>query len=113
MGRHVGQCVFEDVDGSIWLGSSRGATHLIDPLRVFAAPPLRADILRVRRGNQAITAGTQVDWSQVPLDVDISAPGAEGGPDRIGFRYRVEGHQARWTTTSLSHLTYPLLPPGA
>ncbi|WP_448121483.1 diguanylate cyclase [Xanthomonas arboricola] len=103
---------FEDVDGSIWLGSSRGATHLIDPLRVFAAPPLRVDILRVRRGNQAITPGAQVDWSQVPLDVDISAPGAEGGPDRISFRYRVEGHQARWTQTSLSHLTYPLLPPG-
>ncbi|GAE49382.1 diguanylate cyclase [Xanthomonas arboricola] len=103
---------FEDVDGSIWLGSSRGATHLIDPLRVFAAPPLRVDILRVRRGNQAITPGAQVDWSQVPLDVDISAPGAEGGPDRISFHYRMEGHQARWTQTSLSHLTYPLLPPG-
>ncbi|WP_115048463.1 ligand-binding sensor domain-containing diguanylate cyclase [Xanthomonas arboricola] len=103
---------FEDVDGSIWLGSSRGATHLLDPLRVFAAPPLRVDILRVRRGNQTITPGAQLDWSQVPLDVDISAPGAEGGPDRISFRYRVEGHQARWTQTSLSHLTYPLLPPG-
>ncbi|PPU08016.1 ligand-binding sensor domain-containing diguanylate cyclase [Xanthomonas arboricola] len=103
---------FEDADGSIWLGSSRGASHLIDPLRMFAAPPLRVDILRVRRGNQAITPGAQVDWSQVPLDVDISAPGAEGGPDRISFRYRVEGHQARWTQTSLSHLTYPLLPPG-
>ncbi|KQQ75908.1 hypothetical protein ASF73_08500 [Xanthomonas sp. Leaf131] len=103
---------FEDVDGSIWLGSSRGLSHLIDPLRVFAAPPLRVEVLRVRRGAQAVMPGAKVGWSQVPLDVDISTPGAEGGPDRISFRYRVEGHQARWTSTSLSHLTYPLLPPG-
>ncbi|MEA5123949.1 ligand-binding sensor domain-containing diguanylate cyclase [Xanthomonas floridensis] len=103
---------FEDADGSVWIGSSRGLSHLIDPLRVFAAPPLRVEVLRARRGDQILSAGARVPWSQVPLDVDISTPGAEGGPDRISFRYRVEGHQARWTTTSLSHLTYPLLPPG-
>lgn len=104
--------LFEDGDGSVWLGSSRGLTHLIDPLRVFASPPLRVEVLRAQRGGQTIAAGAQVPWSQVPLDVDLSTPGAEGGPDRISFRYRVEGHQASWTSTSLSHITYPLLPPG-
>ncbi|APP74088.1 ligand-binding sensor domain-containing diguanylate cyclase [Xanthomonas vesicatoria] len=104
--------LFEDIDGSVWLGSSRGLTHLIAPSRVFASPPLRVDVLRVRRGEQTLAPGAQVPWSQVPLDVDLSTPGAEGGQDRISFRYRVEGHQASWTSTSLSHITYPLLPPG-
>ncbi|MCD0245106.1 diguanylate cyclase [Xanthomonas melonis] len=104
--------LFEDGDGSIWLGSSRGLSHLIDPSRVFAAPPLRVEVLRVRRGEQTIAPGARVPWSQVPLDVDIGTPGVEGGPDRISFRYRAKGHQAGWTTTSLSHLSYPLLPPG-
>ncbi|WP_430544065.1 diguanylate cyclase domain-containing protein [Xanthomonas euvesicatoria] len=104
---------FEDTDGSVWLGSSRGLTHLLDPMRLFAAPPLRVDILHVRRGSQPLLPQSRVEWSQVPLDVELSTPGAEGGPDRISFRYRVEGHQASWTSTSLSPLTYPLLPPGS
>ncbi|PPU72753.1 diguanylate cyclase [Xanthomonas cucurbitae] len=104
--------LFEDTDGSIWLGSSRGLTHLKDPLQVFTAPPLRVEVLRVHRGEQTIAPGAQVPWSQVPLDVEIGTPGAEGGPDRISFRYRARGHQAGWATTSLSHLSYPLLPPG-
>ncbi|MCC4599647.1 ligand-binding sensor domain-containing diguanylate cyclase [Xanthomonas melonis] len=103
---------FEDDDGSIWIGSSRGLSHLRDPQRLFAMQPLQVEISQVRRGNQEVRAGSTLDWSETPLDIELRTPGTEGSPDRISFRYRVEGHQARWTTTTLSHLTYPLLPPG-
>ncbi|MCE4340732.1 ligand-binding sensor domain-containing diguanylate cyclase [Xanthomonas hortorum] len=102
----------EDDDGSLWIGSSRGLSHLLDPQRLFAAQPLQVEIAHVRRGTETVRAGAALEWSDIPLDIDLATPGVEGGADRISFRYRVEGHQARWTTTSLSHLTYPLLPPG-
>ncbi|MBB5863052.1 ligand-binding sensor domain-containing diguanylate cyclase [Xanthomonas sp. 3058] len=102
----------EDDDGSIWIGSSRGLSHLRDPQRLFAAQPLRVDIAEVRRGARIVHAGASLAWSETPLDIELSTPGVEGGADRISFRYRVKAHQARWTTSSLSHLTYPLLPPG-
>ncbi|PPV07419.1 diguanylate cyclase [Xanthomonas bromi] len=103
---------FEDDDGSIWIGSSRGLSHLRDPQRLFAARPLRVEISQVRRGTQNLRAGSTLAWSETPLDIELRTPGAEGGPERVSFRYRVEGHQASWTSTSLSHVTYPLLPPG-
>lgn len=99
----------EDDDGSIWIGSSRGLSHLRDPQRLFAAQPLRVDIAEVRRGAQIVHSGASIAWSETPLEIELSTPGVEGGANRISFRYRV---QARWTTSSLSHLTYPLLPPG-
>lgn len=99
----------EDDDGSIWIGSSRGPSHLRDPQRLFAAQPLRVDIAEVRRGAQIVHSGASIAWSETPLEIELSTPGVEGGANRISFRYRV---QARWTTSSLSHLTYPLLPPG-
>ncbi|PPU27360.1 MULTISPECIES: ligand-binding sensor domain-containing diguanylate cyclase [unclassified Xanthomonas] len=102
----------EDDDGSIWIGSSRGLSHLRDPQRLFVAQALKVEIGQVRRGTQIVRAGSALDWSETPLDIELRTPGVEGGAERISFRYRVEGHQARWTTTSLSHLTYPLLPPG-
>ncbi|MFO3706048.1 diguanylate cyclase domain-containing protein [Xanthomonas codiaei] len=103
---------FEDDDGSIWIGSSRGLSHLRDPQQLFASQALRVEVSQVRRGTQIVPAGGVLDWSETPLDIELDTPGVEGGADRISFRYRVQGHQARWTTTSLSHLTYPLLPPG-
>ncbi|MEA9660473.1 ligand-binding sensor domain-containing diguanylate cyclase [Xanthomonas campestris] len=103
---------FEDTDGSIWIGSSRGLSHLRQPERLFAAPPLRVEIAQVQRGERSLRADASVGWSETPLEIDLRTPGVEGGPERISFRYRVEGRQARWTTTSLSHITYPLLPPG-
>jgi len=103
---------FEDRDGAVWIGSSRGLSRIFDPARLFATRPLQLHIASVQRGGQPLRAGTTAPWSDTPLDIELSTPGASGGSDRIHFRYRLLGYQNAWITTQQDHLVYPVLEPG-
>ncbi|MCC4595516.1 diguanylate cyclase [Xanthomonas campestris pv. phormiicola] len=103
---------FEDADGSVWIGNSKGVSQILGPTRLFAARPLRLRLLRATRAGKAVTAGAQLPWSQQPIEFAFSAPGAVGGSDTIGFRYRLKGLQEQWASTQQSHLSYTLLLPG-
>ena len=103
---------FEDADGSVWIGSSRGVSRITDPSRLFAARPLQVKIERMHRNGEPVHAGDALPWSEEPLDIDLSTPGASGGPDRIAFRYRLKGYQSQWVTAQQDHVVYPALAPG-
>jgi len=102
---------FEDRDGAVWIGSSRGLSRVFDPAALFAPRPLQLEIARVRRGDQTVLPGASLLWSEQPLDIDLTTPGATGGSDRIVFRYRLNG-AGQWITTPQDHLVYPILAPG-
>ncbi|MBN6150071.1 diguanylate cyclase [Xanthomonas sp. AmX2] len=104
--------LFEDRDGSVWIGSSKGLSQVLDPARLFAAHPLKLQLLRASRDGRTVAQGAQLPWSQQPIEVAFAVPGAVGGDDHIKFRYRLSGLQSRWATTQQSHLTYTLLSPG-
>ena len=103
---------YEDHDGSVWIGSSRGVSRITDPSRLFATRPLRVQISRLQRNGEPVHAGDSLAWSEAPLDIDLSTPGASGGPDRIAFRYRLKGYQSQWITAQQDHVVYPALAPG-
>ncbi|WP_338123797.1 diguanylate cyclase [Xanthomonas bonasiae] len=103
---------FEDSDGSVWIGNSKGVSQILDPARLFAVRPLQLRLLRATRAGKPVTAGAQLPWSQQPIEFAFSAPGAVGGSDSIGFRYRLEGLQEQWAGTQQAHLSYTLLSPG-
>ncbi|HEY0333213.1 MAG TPA: diguanylate cyclase [Stenotrophomonas sp.] len=103
---------FEDPDGAVWIGSSRGVSRISDPSRLFASRPLRLQIARMQRGGEDVQPGDALPWSEQPLYIDLSTPGASGGPDRITFRYRLNGYQSQWITAPQDHLVYPALAPG-
>jgi diguanylate cyclase (GGDEF)-like protein len=103
---------FEDRDGAVWIGSSRGLSRIFDPAALFTPRPLKLEISRVRRGEQAVLPGASLLWSEQPLDIDLSTPGAAGGSDRIVFRYRINDQAGPWINTAQDHLVYPILAPG-
>ncbi|MDR6673044.1 diguanylate cyclase [Xanthomonas sp. 1678] len=103
---------FEDADGSVWIGNSKGLSQVLDPARLFAARPLHLQLLHATRGGRAVTAGAQLPWSQQPIEIAFAVPGAVGGNDTLRFRYRLEGLQEQWADTEQAHLTYTLLSPG-
>ncbi|MDG2526507.1 diguanylate cyclase [Stenotrophomonas sp. HITSZ_GD] len=103
---------FEDHDGAVWIGSSRGLSRIFDPAALFAPRPLKLEIARVRRGDQPVLPGSALLWSEQPLDIDLSTPGAAGGSDRVVFRYRINDHAGAWISTAQDHLVYPILAPG-
>ncbi|UYB50511.1 diguanylate cyclase [Xanthomonas sp. AM6] len=103
---------FEDRDGSVWIGNSKGVSQVLDPARLFAARPLRLQLLRATRGGRPVVPGAQLPWSQQPIEIAFAVPGAVGGNDTLSFRYRLEGLQEQWAETGQGHLTYTLLSPG-
>jgi len=103
---------FEDRDGAVWIGSSRGLSRIFDPAALFTPRPLQLEVARIRRGDLPVLPGSALLWSEQPLDIDLSTPGASGGSDRVLFRYRINDRQGQWITTPQDHLVYPILAPG-
>ncbi len=103
---------FEDGDGSVWIGNSKGVSQILDPARMFAARPLHLQLLHASRAGKTVSAGAQLPWSQQPIEIALAVPGMVGGDDTLRFRYRLEGLQQQWTSSSQAHLTYTLLSPG-
>lgn len=104
---------FEDGDGSVWIGNSKGVNQFTDPLQMFAIAPLRVQIANVRRGGQPVHDGQKLLWGEAPLELDFSLPGSVTGPGRTHFRYRLRGLQWQWSRSTQNHLTYNLPAPGS
>lgn len=103
---------FEDADGSVWIGSSRGVSHVLHPERLFIQTPVVLKIERVERGGQRIAPGAVLPWEQLPVRVTLSTPGSTTGPDMLRFRYRLLGRQDAWIETSSRTLDFPSLGSG-
>lgn len=102
----------EDGDGSVWIGSSRGVTHLQDPTRLFPAQAPRLALKEFSRGGVAIAAGARLPWSEDPLHIAVGSPDLYDERNRISFRYRFEGAHTRWLHTPNFEFEQPPLAPG-
>ncbi|MCW0437949.1 hypothetical protein NB723_002913 [Xanthomonas sacchari] len=102
----------EDHDGSVWLGSSRGVTHLLDPARLFPAQAPRLALKEFSRAGAAIAAGARLRWSEDPLHIAVGSPDLYDERNRISFRYRFEGAHTRWLHTPNFEFEQPPLAPG-
>jgi len=102
--------LFDDYDDTIWVGTTRGLSHIIDPAKVFVTHPLLPFLDRTLLGGKPI-GDQRVAFSREPLFFTF---GTLDYHDRsaIVFRYRLEGVDQGWATTSDDHVRYPLPPPG-
>jgi diguanylate cyclase (GGDEF)-like protein len=101
----------EDRDGSLWIGTSGGLSHLMQPQ---AGPPIapQAPVFSsITFGSNAIVNGAEIPWTGKPLSVSMDMI-AFRDARHIHIRYRLLGLETEWVETGDKIVRYPRLDPG-
>jgi len=102
----------EDRDGSMWIGTSGGLSHLIAPQTALAGSPPPPVFSQVMLGSETISDGGSVKWSSNPLVISMALLSFKDTQD-IGIRYRLIGEQGSgWENTHEMTVRYRHLAPG-
>lgn len=105
---------FQDSDGSIWIGTTNGVSHILHPASLGKPHALRVAITGVTRGGvpQAIAPAYRFDYaSGKALSLHLATLGA---PTRrtLQYRYRLRGLERDWVNSERPRIDYPPLSPG-
>lgn len=105
---------FEDEDGSVWIGTTNGISHIRHPDALTSPDALNVVITQVNLGDVAQKAASAYrfdDASELPLTLYLATLGA---PTRrtLQYRYRLQGLEHNWVNSDRSQVDYPPLPPG-
>jgi len=100
-------------DGSLWIGTSGGVSHLLRPDRVFESLSIPVSITAIWRGDRIFPANQPLtlDWSEKSLRFDISSPAMRNRSELL-FQYRVEELQQEWSEVHGGVAEVSNLPPG-
>ena len=105
---------FDDEDGSVWIGTSKGLTHLLHPAADAPRPTgARVVLTWLRLGGIAapLTGGVEVPYSRRSFDAGFAAL-TFVNEDSVRFRHRLLGLDPTWTETRQTEAHYAGLPPG-
>ncbi len=102
--------LLEDADGSMWIATSQGLSHLLRPTRLFADESLQPVITSVGVGGMPYRERA-VPYTRAPFSIrfgtlDFKADGV------VRFRYRLDGVDQGWADTSSGEARYPSVPAG-
>jgi diguanylate cyclase (GGDEF)-like protein len=100
-------------DGSLWIGTSGGLSHLLHPERVFDAIPLTVSLTELQRGETNYLGARQITlpWAGAPLQFRISSPTMRNRSELV-LKVRMVGFQSEWMETHDGNATFARLPPG-
>jgi len=102
----------EDRDGSMWIGTSGGLSHLIGASDALAGSPPPPAISQVMLGTVPVADGGSVKWSSNQLAISMALLSFKDTQD-IGIRYRLIGEQdSGWEVTREMTVHYRHLEPG-
>ncbi|AND71130.1 hypothetical protein ATSB10_36760 [Dyella thiooxydans] len=104
-----------DSDGSIWLGTAGGVSHVLHPGRFTDARLSPTVLLDARYGDAPIRAGVaaSLPWDRRALVVSLAQPGVTH-PGEQQWQYRLDpvGAPAHWEASTTPWMRYPALAPG-
>jgi diguanylate cyclase (GGDEF)-like protein len=104
-----------DSDGSVWIGTALGMTHIRDPERLLHPQgPMDLRIASARLGDRTLSQQheTTVPWrDDSALDVRFSSHNFSRSP-QTEFRYRLLGLSSRWFGSRSPELHLPALDEG-
>lgn len=108
---------FEDADGSVWIGTAAGMTHIIDPEGLIARRrhPLDLRIAAMTLGERPIAAAgvTRLAWeSDASFDLRFASH-THGRSANTEFQYRLLGLSPKWLGSRQPEVHLPALEPGA
>jgi diguanylate cyclase (GGDEF)-like protein len=102
----------EDRDGSMWIGTSGGLSHLIAPRAALGGSPPPPAFSQVTMGSETLSDGASVKWNSNPLVISMALLSFKDTQD-IGIRYRLIGEQGSgWEDTHEMTVRYRHLAPG-
>jgi len=102
----------EDTDGSIWIGTSGGASHLMEPTMPPEGQQTAPVFSQVLYGREKLTNGATVNWNSGVLVVSITSLSFRDTRD-IGVRYRLLGSATDgWEESRDMTVRYRRLLPG-
>ncbi|MCQ8278754.1 diguanylate cyclase [Acetobacteraceae bacterium KSS8] len=102
--------ILADPDGTLWFGTGRGLSHLLNPAAIFRRTILHPIITEALLDGAPIETES-VPWSHARLTIGFSALDY-GLSDTIRFRYRLKGLDKDWVETADTTVRYPALPSG-
>ena len=100
----------EDPDGSIWIATTQGVSHLVDPEWLFADRPIQAVVSGAMLGTQPVDAGI-MPYTDEAMSLQFGSP-SHGAERSFIFRYRLSGVDADWAESPTGLVRYPFVPPG-
>ena len=100
----------EDPDGSVWIVTSQGLSHLLDPNWLFADRKLRAFVSGETVGGRPVL-GRSLPFTQDAISVQFGTS-SYGAENSVTFRYRLSGVDAGWAESQSGLVRYPFIPPG-
>lgn len=107
-----GSGFYEDRDGSMWIATSNGASHITHPERLFQTPAFQTVLEAVMRGDDArVNSSEPMAWSREPLVIQMASL-TFVGREAIRYRYRLKGSEEQWTESALPEVHYAGLPGG-
>jgi len=101
----------EDGDGSLWVGTSGGLSHLLKPEAISDAAPLAPVFSQAAFGSNGITDGDRVPWNPVAMTIAIASLDFRNA-HRVQIRYRLLGEDSEWSNAQGRTVRYPRLSPG-
>ena len=99
----------EDPDGSVWISTSQGLSHLLQPDTLFRTEPLKATISVAEIGSRLLSGPQR--YTTDPVSISLGTPNYSA-EQSLQFRYRLSGVDKNWATTSTGAIRYPFVPPG-
>ncbi|WP_426689291.1 ligand-binding sensor domain-containing diguanylate cyclase [Rhodanobacter ginsengiterrae] len=102
---------FEDPDGSVWLATAIGASHILNPQAMLASDPGKVLITSVMHGSEPVNPGDSVrlGGQSAALTVRYALLGlASGGSPRYHYRLQDSG----WIETAANVINLTGLPSG-
>jgi signal transduction histidine kinase/ligand-binding sensor domain-containing protein/ActR/RegA family two-component response regulator len=101
----------EDVDGSVWIGTSGGLSHFRVPIAPPLNPPPAPIFVQVGYGNKNPLDNRELPWRHDPLTVSLASLTLRN-EKALKFRYRLVGLEDEWVETAEHTIRYPELAPG-
>lgn len=102
-----------DADGSVWIGTSGGLSHLLHPERLFSTEPLDAQLSQAKLGALELKRGVRstVNWGHYPLTFHISSADFARG-QAIRYSYQLSGVDDVPQETEGHDIRYSFVPDG-
>jgi signal transduction histidine kinase/ligand-binding sensor domain-containing protein/CheY-like chemotaxis protein len=106
-----GKAFFPDHDGSVWIGTSGGLSHLLTPTLSSTSPPPSPVLVWAKLGSKDIVRGKpELKWRGEPLTIGLAALSFRD-EKAMRFRYRLSGLEPDWIETANREVRYPRLTP--